>query len=214
MPIVHGVSPSPFVRKVRVFLEEKGAAYELKMQMPMNQPPEYLAISPLGKIPCYQDGDFALPDSSAICAYLERVHPSPALYPSDPKELGRALWYEEYADSRLAESVGPVFVERVLAPRVFQRETDEARVQEALETAIPPTFDYLEGEMREGQPLVGAHFSIADIAVGTQLQQIRHAQVEIDASRWPRLAAWAESTLSRPSFKGCVADEVKLFSGA
>jgi glutathione S-transferase len=57
--------------------------------------------SPLGKIPCFQDGDYTLPDSSCIIAYLERTNPRPALYPEDPKEYGRALFLEEYADSRL-----------------------------------------------------------------------------------------------------------------
>ena len=95
MPTLHGVSLSPFVRKVRVALAEKSIAYEQVPVMPFNQTDEYFAKSPLGKIPCWEDGEFVLPDSSAIIAYLERVHPEPALYPSDPKEFGRALWYED-----------------------------------------------------------------------------------------------------------------------
>ena len=41
-------------------------------------------------------------DSSVICAYLERIHPMPALYPMDPVEYAKALWFEEYGDSELA----------------------------------------------------------------------------------------------------------------
>ena len=50
--VIHGVPPSPFVRKTRVFLAEKNIPYELVMQQPFDPSPEYLAMSPLGKIPC------------------------------------------------------------------------------------------------------------------------------------------------------------------
>ena len=68
MPTVLGVNASPFVRKVRVALAEKGIDYELNPVMPIGQSPEYLRKSPLGKVPCYEDGDFTLPDSSCIIA--------------------------------------------------------------------------------------------------------------------------------------------------
>ena len=72
-PILHGVNASPFVRKARIALAEKGVDYELVPVMPMGQTQEYMKMSPLGKIPCYQEGDFTLPDSSCIIAYLERI---------------------------------------------------------------------------------------------------------------------------------------------
>ena len=73
MPKIHGVNASPFVRKTRVALAEKGIVYELVPVMPIGVSDEFKKISPLGKIPCYQDGDFTLPDSSCICAFLERT---------------------------------------------------------------------------------------------------------------------------------------------
>ena len=57
-----------------VYQREKGLPYELRPQPPFNQPPEFFEISPLGKIPVYQDGDFTTPDSSVICAYLDTLH--------------------------------------------------------------------------------------------------------------------------------------------
>src|SRR5215831_7392353 len=101
MPTVYGISLSPFVRKVRVALAEKGVAYEHDPVIPVNVSPEYRKKSPLGKIPAFEDGDKTLADSSVICAYLDRVHPKPALYPSDPYDYARALWFEEYADGGL-----------------------------------------------------------------------------------------------------------------
>ena len=211
--VIHGVPPSPFVRKVRVFLAEKNVPYELKMQQPFDKTPEYLAISPLGKVPCFQDGDFTVPDSSVICAYLERTNPEPALYPSDPKEFARALWFEEYADSKLAEVCGGPFFQRVVRPLFFQQDPDEKAVAKAVDEDQPPVFDYLESQVSEGsEDLVGGRFTIADIATGTMLAQLIHAQLEIDSGRWPKLTAFRDRVHARPSFKACIEQEKQIFA--
>ncbi len=210
MPILHGASASPFVRKVRVAFAEKGVSYELNPLMPFAPSPEYLKKSPLGKIPCFEDGDFVLPDSSCIVAYLERAHPNPPLYPSDPKEYGRALWYEEYADTRLVENLGAVFFERVVKA-MLKQETDEARVKQVLAEGIPPVLDYLEGEIGDREVLVGTRFSVADIATCSPFVNFMHAGESVDASRWPRLAAYVERIHARPSFKAVIEEEKAQF---
>jgi glutathione S-transferase len=211
---IHGVPPSPFVRKVRVFLAEKNVPYELVTQQPFNPSAEYLAKSPLGKIPCLQEGDFTLPDSSVICAYLERTHPEPPLYPGDPKDYARALWFEEYADSKLAEVCGQPFFQRVVRPLFFQQDPDETVVEKIVNEGQPPVFDYLEGQLEEGsQGFVGGRLSIADIAVGTMLAQLIHADLDLDAGRWPKLAAHRDRLLGRPSFKACIEQEKQIFAG-
>jgi glutathione S-transferase len=210
-PILHGVNASPFVRKTRVALAEKGIDYELVPVMPMGQTAEYKRISPLGKIPCYQEGDFTLPDSSCIIAYLERTRPDPALYPSDPKQFGRALWYEEYADTRLVEVLGVVFFNRVVK-KMINQQPDEAAVAASLEAA-KPVFDYLEGELADRQVLVGSHFSVADIAVSSPFVNFAHAGESLDAARWPRLAAYLERNHGRPSFKALIEEEKAALAG-
>jgi glutathione S-transferase len=206
MPIVHGGVPSPFVKKTCAFLSEKGVAYELRPLAPFPKTPELLAMNPLGKIPIYQDGDLMLPDSSAICAYLERVQPRPSLYPQEAKAYGRALFVEEFADTRLNEVLGGVFFQRVIRPNFFKQEPDEAAVRKALEEQLPAVFDWLERQIESPQGIVGGAFSIADVAVGAQLANFRLAGEKVDGGRWPKLAAWAERTLARPSF-------VKLLEG-
>jgi glutathione S-transferase len=206
MPILHGVALSPFVRKVRVAMAEKSIAYEHVPVLPFEQTDEYRQKSPLGKIPCYEDGDFVLPDSSAIIAYLERIHPEPALYPADPQEFGRALWYEEYADTKLADTLTSVFVERFVQKNFFQKEPDEERVAEKLVEA-EPLFDYLDGEIGDRAVMVGKHFSVADIAIGSIFVNFEHGGERPDAGRWPRLAAYVDGLHARPSFKGIIEEE-------
>ncbi len=212
MPILHGANASPFVRKVRMGLAEKGIAYEQIPVMPMNQTDEFMKISPLGKIPVYQDGEFTVPDSSVILAYLERTNPEPPLYPSDPREYARALWYEEYADTKLVNTLAPIFVERALNVKIFKKDCDEERVQKILREEAPPVFDYLEGQISDGEWLVGARFSVADIAVSSPFVNMLHGGERPDAARWPKLAAYVARAHGRPAFKAAIEEELAQFA--
>ena len=81
MPRIHGVNLSPFVRKTRVALAEKGIDCENVPVLPGGAgDPGWRALSPLGKIPVFEEDDgFSVPDSSVIIAYLERTTPTPPL---------------------------------------------------------------------------------------------------------------------------------------
>nr|MBP8203491.1 glutathione S-transferase family protein [Pseudomonas sp.] len=96
--IVYGAPLSPYVRKLRLFLAEKGLDYQLEIIMPFGQQPEwYRELSPLGRIPALKDGDFTLADSSVICHYLEEKHPElPPLYGSTPEQRAKISWLEKY----------------------------------------------------------------------------------------------------------------------
>ena len=212
--LLHGVNASPFVRKVRVALAEKNIPYQLKPQVPFGQPPEYLKISPLGKIPCLQDGNYTLPDSSCIIAYLERTNPKPALYPEDPKEYGRALFLEEYADSKLIETLGAVFFQRVVRKLIFKQESDETIVRNKIDVEAPKVFDWLEKQIGDREWLVGTRFGIADIAMASPFVNFGHVGESVDARRWPRLAAYLQRVHSRPSFKPLIEEERQAFKPA
>lgn len=207
MATLYGVGLSPFVRKVRVLLAEKGVAYEHDPVLPFNVSAEYKAISPLGKVPAYRDEKGALADSSVICAYLERCHPTPALYPSDPYEYARALWFEEYGDSPLVAITGPkIFFQKIVGPRFFNQPTDDAVVSKAISEELPPLLDYLESQLT-GDWLAGSQFSIADIGIGTQFVNLRLAGVSIDATKWPKLARYIARVHERPSFKALIEED-------
>lgn len=202
---LYGAAPSPFFRKCRVVLEEKGIPYETENLVPVPKTAELLAMHPLGKIPILRDGDLVVPDSSVICLYLERKFPQPAVYPADPTEYARALFLEEYADTKLAEVFGGIFFERFVKPNVLQQTPDEARVQDLLAREVPAVLDFLEGQLPEARETVLPRFSIADAALGGQLGSLAFARIEIDAARWPRAARYARAIAARPSFKTALA---------
>jgi glutathione S-transferase len=211
MPTVFGVNASPFVRKVRVALAEKNVPYELNPVFPQAQDEEFRKLSPLGKVPAFKDGDKGFSDSSVICLYLEKKHPSPALYPSDAHEYARALWFDEYADSAMVNVFGPkIFFEKFVAPRFFNRPTNQETVDKAIAEEVPPICAYLESQLA-GDYLAGGQLSVGDIAVCSQFVNLFHAGVKIDTAKFPKLARYVARIHERPSFKACIAEEKAQF---
>ena len=209
--VVYGAQLSPFVRKVEVCLREKGLEYEFETVNIMKKPDWFLEISPAGRIPVLRDRRVGtegvpgtIPDSSAICAYLERVQPEPALYPSDPYELGRAVWLEEYSDTELAAVGGMGIFRPIQFARFQKQEPDVATAKRTYNEKLPRLMDYLEGELGDREFLVGDAFSIADIALTCPLVQLELVAGALDAARWPALAAHTERTKKRPSFGPCI----------
>src|SRR5881628_3227997 len=89
---------SPYVRKVLVFLDLKGVAYEIDPIIPFMGDDRFSRLSPLRRIPVLIDDQVTLSDSSVICQYLEDRYPEPSLYPRDVGARARARWFEEFAD--------------------------------------------------------------------------------------------------------------------
>ena len=209
MPTIYGVLLSPFVRKVRIALLEKGVEHDVEPVLPLaphNNEPEFRKMSPIGKVPAYRDGDFAISDSSVILHYLDKTHPSPSLYPEDAQECARALWFEELADTKLVENIGPIFFNRIVKPNLMNEEPDQDAINAGLE-ALPPLFDYLEEQLGDNEYLAGGGFSIGDVATGSMLRQYQVAGESVDDSRWPKLAAYAERIMARTSFQSAAEAE-------
>jgi glutathione S-transferase len=213
--VVLGASISPFVRKVRIVLAEKGLDYRHVQVNPFSPPEGWRDVSPLGKIPVLRHGEHTLADSSVICAYLERRFPKPALYPADPFDYARSLWFEEYMDAGFQPLTGPRIVRPlVLAPLLTRNEPDEsaeAVAREIVAKELPPLWDYLERELGERDYFVGTSLTIADVAVLSPHVSLRHAGVAPERKRWPRLRAFLDRMLGRPSVKKIVDEETPVF---
>jgi glutathione S-transferase len=211
MPTVFGASASPFVRKVRVALAEKKIPYDLVPVFPGATDEDFRKLSPLGKIPAFRDGERGFSDSSVIALYLEKTHPTPPLYPSEPYEYARALWFEEYADSAMVQVIGPrIFFEKVVNPKFFNKPTNEEVVAKAVKEELPPILAYLESQLG-GDHLAGSHLSIGDIAVCSMLVNLFHAGIALDTVAHPKLARYVARIHERPSFKNCIEEEKATF---
>ncbi|MBS1106440.1 MAG: sspA [Deltaproteobacteria bacterium] len=214
--VVLGGSVSPYVRKVRLFLAEKGLDYQHEQINPFAPPPGYRDLSPLGKIPAFKDGDRSLCDSSVICAYLEKRFPTPALYPSDPYDYARALWFEEFMDGGVTPVLGPkVFFPLVLKPLFSGGQAPDAETEaiakKTFEEDAAPLFDYLEKQLGDREYFVGNPLTIADISVAAELVNTRHAGFAPARKKFPKLRAFLERMWSRPTLKMLIDEETPVF---
>ncbi|MFT5575192.1 MAG: glutathione S-transferase [Bermanella sp.] len=211
---LYGAHISPFVRKVRAALAYKGLQYEHIFVVPKgdDQPPEFKANSPLGKIPLLRDGDHYIPDSSVICAWLDRQHPEKPLLPTNNADAAKAMWFEEYADSAMTTAMGGhLFAEVVLSKLLFNREPLQADIDKAINEEIPVIFDYLESQIA-GDYLLASGFSLGDIAVGSISVAMLHSGHHCDAVRWPKTAAYLTRLHEGEIFAPLIVEEKALLA--
>ncbi len=83
-----GFRISNYHNKVRIALLEKGVAFEEDENVKPSQEGDYLARSPMGKVPYLEVDGTRVRESSAILEYLEDAYPQKPLLPKDP--VGRA----------------------------------------------------------------------------------------------------------------------------
>ncbi|MBA1274705.1 glutathione S-transferase family protein [Stutzerimonas azotifigens] len=208
---LYGAPLSPFVRKVRLCLLEKGLDYQLEVVMPFTPPDWYLQLNPLGRIPAFKDGDFSLADSSVICQYLDERYPdTTTLYGRNAEQRAIVRWLEKYADYELAPlTTFCIFRNRVLKPS-GGRPCDEQAVDKALRESLPPHFDYLESQLGDKPFFIGDQLSMADLAIASQLVNMGHGGEQPAAQHWPRLAAFLQRMTARPSLAELLAHEARM----
>lgn len=200
---IYGAPVSVHTRKVIVVCRLKGLPYELVPVVPVipaSLPPDWSELSPSGLIPVLKDGDFTLADSSAICAYLERTHPQPSVYPTAPRDHATTLWLEQYAGGTLFRRiVHPLFHETVVNPNFRGKPADPQRVDEVVTRAIPEVFGYLDA-VSARDPLAGPALSVAEIALASNLVTLQYLGFVLDRARFPALAARFDRSIRHPAF--------------
>ncbi len=213
MRILYGAPASVFVRKVKILLIEKNLEY---VNIPINPmlelPQEFKKISPLGKIPVYQEDGYILSDSSAICAYLDAKYSHPSFYPKNPELLGRTLWLEEFADSALFQATAACYYQTVLVRLYRERAPDAQAIDSAIAQQLPPMADYLEKELGVNEFLIGDFFTIADVSVSCILMNVYLSGYELSFKKWPNLTHYLERIFNRASFRICELDVKKEIS--
>ena len=112
---LHGVVGSPFVQRVLVAARIKGIALELVPPPPGGlKSPEFMAISPMQRMPVLEDDDgWTLAESGAIVSYLDETQPGPSLFPEDAREAARARMVEMIADTELAGGLRHIILQKL-----------------------------------------------------------------------------------------------------
>lgn len=210
MLTIHGVPLSVHTRKVIVTAILKKLDYRFEVVIPVipeSAPPNWGTLSPTGLIPVLQDGDFTLPDSSAICLYLERTQPSPPILPSDAGAYGRAMWFDAYAGGTIFRHVvQPLFVQTIANPNINKVPVDKAVIDNILNNIQPKILSYLDSQI-EGTFLVGNALTLADVAIVSNFILYQYMGYRIDAAKYPRLAKYLKQIAAIDACRKALDDE-------
>jgi glutathione S-transferase len=162
---------SPFSRKVRILLLEKGLSFTPETVDFSARSPEFVAISPYGKIPVLADEDGTVVfDSTVIAEYLEDRYP-------DPPMLGRT-WSERLLHRSLDE-LGDTIGDQAVA--LWQsRARGDAAGEERAHVLARKALTELERRSREGR--WPADFGLGDAAVisGLGYFALRHGRALLE----------------------------------
>ena len=91
--------PSPFCLKVRSILDYKGLPYT--SINPLGKPILELRKRTVGKVPVLDIDGRLVADSTVIAHEIERLAPSPSLFPADRRARAQCHVYEDWADESL-----------------------------------------------------------------------------------------------------------------
>lgn len=200
-----GSETSPYTRKVRLVLLEKGLPHTFVVDPPREPGSQVPGLNPLGRIPTLVlDDGTAVFDSPVICEYLDALDApegAPILIPrSDPAARMRVKRWEALADG-IMDSAVVVRIES-LRPAEKQDPAHAALHGKAIARALAHAASALAGRTWcEGDAL-----TLADLALESALLYLDLRQPERDwRAQHPPLAAWEARVRARPSVKATIA---------
>lgn len=196
-----GTGTSPYTRKVRLVLLEKGLPHEYVADPPREPGSRVPANNPLGRIPTLLlDDGMALFDSPVICEHLDGLAATPALLPRDAASRLRVKRWEALADG-LMDSAVMVRVES-LRPEERRDPALLALHGGAIDRALAWAATELGGRAWcEGETLTLADLALVSALLYLDLRQPERAW----RAAHPNLAAFAARLMARPSVQATTA---------
>ncbi len=181
-------------RKVSIALEELELPYRvhaIDIGQGEQKAPEFLAISPNGKIPAIVDGDAdgrTLMESGAILLYL--AEKTGRLLPVAEGRRWKAIEWLMWQMGGL----GPMLGQHLHFTHYNPEASDYARNRYATEARR--LYDVLDRRLGEHEYLAD-EYSVADIAAWPWVA--RHPWQQIDLGSYPHVRRWYEAIAARPA---------------
>ena len=188
---------APQTRSTRALwmLEEAGIDYDkelIDIRSPdRKDPTEFLAASPMGKVPAIVDGEVAMSESAAIRLYVADRYSPGVLAPAiDDPRRGKFLYWLMYT---------PAVVEPAMSEKFSQTETNRYRSGWGDFDLMIDTWDRgLEGK----EWILGDEFTAADVMLGSSAVFLRMFDMLPDNEN---IGAYADRALARPAYKAAIA---------
>jgi len=195
-----GFHLSNYHNKVRIALLEKGVPFEEDPGCAPSQKDEFLARSPIGKVPFLElDGGRRLSESEVIAEYLEEAFPQKPLLPRDPFERAKVRelvkFMELHVELVARRIYGPAFFKRPVSDEIKQTaEKDLAKGIRAFKTLV--RFDPY---------IAGRELTLADCAAFVHLPLVslatKHVLGHDVLDEMPQWKPYLKMLAERPAFR-------------
>ncbi|SFG97081.1 glutathione S-transferase [Palleronia marisminoris] len=201
---------SPFCRKVRLVLAEKKIEVKLVEERYWEKDTDFLRRNPAGKVPILRANGKNMPESQAICEWLEAKHPEPALMPEDADaayEVRRlCAWFD---DAFFNQVTSNLLYERVNKKVQGAGYPDSSKVKAGAK-AVKFHLDYMAWLLEKRRWLAGDVMTLADFAAASHLSALDYTS-DVDWARHDVVKEWYAKIKSRPAFRGILSDVVPGF---
>jgi glutathione S-transferase/RNA polymerase-associated protein len=193
---------SPYARKVRIALYEKGVPFERVRALHGDcNRTDFVHVNPRAEVPALVDGDLAIFDSTIVCEYLEDRYPAPPLYPRDPAGRARCRLIEDLADTQLDAATYAVAI-----VEMGRRESHPA-MHDAAARDLGRLYDQLERTLGD-TPFFCGEYSLADVAVVPHVMAATFLGFPPDGARHVALGRWLERVQAREAVARDTADVI------
>lgn len=198
-------TPSPWARKVRILLVEKGVDIEVVNDIPWSPQTTVPQFNPLEKLPILvTDEGESIYESRLIVEWIELNFPDPPMIPRDKHDYILAKKFEVLADGVLDAMLLYMFARR---QQPLDQEWSD-RQERKIHGGVAEIARLVQGRSFA----VGEEFGLADAAVGAMLGSLAFGgesfPISPPQSDWarnfPDLARYFEALSRRPSFAATV----------
>lgn len=196
--------PQTRASRILWLLEEMDEPFEVRLidirKPEARQDPDFMAASPMGKVPALMDktseGNVYVADSAAIALYLADRYPASGLAPAlDDPSRGKYLYWMTYTPG----VIEPAMMEKFTNQEVSRSTSGWGNFDTMIEV--------LEAGLEEGPWVMGEQFCAADILLGSSLNFMKIFGILPEI---PVLEAYIERCLARPAFAKALARDTEL----
>jgi glutathione S-transferase len=202
MKFYNSIGPNP--RVVRMFAAEKGIKLnmvEVDLMKGENRQAPYTAKNAAGQMPCLElDDGSTISEITAICEYLEEMHPSPALIGTNAKERAETRMWTRRADLNIVEPMANGFRYSEGLPLFKDRIPTAPEAAPGLKKVAQDRMLWLDKMMAGHQYLVGTRFTLADILLFCFLEFGKQVGQQMNPEA-ANLNSWYARVKDRPSAK-------------
>jgi glutathione S-transferase len=194
-----GFHISNYFNKARIAMLEKGVPFELDPTCKPSQQEDFLARTPMGKVPFLEVDGAELAESQVICEYLEDAYPQKPLYPRDPLARARVRELITFMEMHIE------LVARRLYREVFFGGSVSDEMKQGVEKDLVKGIRALRARARFDPYIAGGELTLADCAAFVHLPlvslatKLAYGRDFLDSM--PQVKPYLKMLEERPAFR-------------